>query len=179
MIPHVFTVVPSRPEFNLFGTMNPAKEVGGDFYDFFVLGDHLFFSAGDVSDKGVPAALLMAVTKTLLKSSAANNLSPADIFDKVNREIDANNRSMMFVTCFCAKVDYTAGELTFSNAGHNPLILIAKGLNSEDCRLAKSLFLKVMPERGFQILQGIESWRARCWYLLDPMESRIYVIQRL
>ncbi len=131
MVPHVFTIKPSRPEFNLFATMNPAKEVGGDFYDFFVSGDHLFFIVGDACGKGVPAALLMAVTRTLLKSSAANDVSPAAILDRVNREIAANNDPLMFVTCFCAKFDYTNGELTFSNAGHNPPILI-RGSASTD-----------------------------------------------
>ncbi len=141
MVPHVFTIVPSRPEFDLFATMKPAREVGGDFYDFFVLGDYLFFTVGDASGKGVPAALLMAVTKTLLKSSAAHNLSPADIFDKVNRELAANNDSIMFVTCFFAKFDYRTGELTFSNAGHNPPILIRGGGSTDWLKLPEGLFL--------------------------------------
>lgn len=150
MVPHVFTIVPSRPEFDLFATMNPAKEVGGDFYDFFVSGDHLFFSVGDVCGKGVPAALLMAVTKTLLKSSAALNLSPADIFDKVNREIAANNDSMMFVTCFCAKLDYTTGELTFSNAGHNPPILMRRSGSTDLLELPEGLALGALDSAKYR-----------------------------
>ncbi|MDA8170531.1 MAG: SpoIIE family protein phosphatase [Nitrospiraceae bacterium] len=150
MVPRVFTVVPSRPEFDLFATMVPAKEVGGDFYDFFVLGDHLFFSVGDVSDKGVPAALLMAVTKTLLKSSAAHNPSPADIFAKVNRELSANNESMMFVTCFCAKFNYKTGELTFSNAGHNPPILIRRSGPTGLLGLPEGLVLGAMDNAKYR-----------------------------
>lgn len=150
MVPHVFTTVPSRPEFDLYAIMKPAKEVGGDFYDFFVLGDCLFFSVGDVSDKGVPAALLMAVTKTLMKSSAAHDLSPAAIFDKVNREIAANNDSVMFVTCFCAKFDYTTGKLTFSNAGHNPPVLIRRDGSADLLRLPKGVILGVQDNANYR-----------------------------
>lgn len=150
MVPHVFTVVPSRPEFDLFAIMNPAREVGGDFYDFFVSGNYLFFSIGDVSGKGIPAALFMAVTKTLLKSSSAHNLSPADIFDRVNREIAANNDSMMFATCFLAKFDYTTGELTFSNAGHNPPILIRRSGSTGLLRLPEGLVLGVLDNANYR-----------------------------
>lgn len=149
MVPHVFSIVPSRTEFDLFATLKPAKEVGGDFYDFFVSGDYLFFSVGDVSGKGVPAALLMAVTKTLLKSSAAHNLSPADIFDRVNREIAENNDSMMFVTCFCAKFNYTTGELTFSNAGHNPPILIRRSGSADLLELPEGLVLGALDDAKY------------------------------
>ncbi len=144
MVPHVFTMVPTRSEFELYATLKPAKEVGGDLYDFFLTGDdHVFFTVGDVSDKGVPAALLMAVTKTFLKGSAAPGLTPSDILSRVNSEISVNNDSLMFVTCFCAKLNCRTGELIFSNAGHNPPVILRSNGSAEWLSLPQGLVLGV------------------------------------
>jgi sigma-B regulation protein RsbU (phosphoserine phosphatase) len=121
MLPLTFPAFPHRDDFDVHAALHPAREVGGDFYDLFLIDDNQFcFCVGDVSGKGVPAALFMAVTKTLIKSRAANDLSPASILSHVNTELAQRNESCMFVTVFLAILDVRRGELTYSNAGHNP-----------------------------------------------------------
>ena len=121
MLPLEFPAFPDRQEFSVHAMLEPAREVGGDFYDFFLIDeDHLCFCIADVSDKGVPAALFMAVTKTLIKSHAAANLSPASILTAVNAELAEHNESSMFVTIFLCVLNIQTGKLTYSNAGHNP-----------------------------------------------------------
>lgn len=120
MIPLVSSL-PNFDEISLAATLRPAREVGGDFYDFFLVGDDRFcFCVGDVSGKGVPAALFMAMTKTLIKSRAADDRSTASIMTHVNEELSRENPSSMFVTVFAAILDMGTGELTYTNAGHNP-----------------------------------------------------------
>jgi serine phosphatase RsbU (regulator of sigma subunit)/ABC-type amino acid transport substrate-binding protein/anti-sigma regulatory factor (Ser/Thr protein kinase) len=120
---------PPLPGWELHGELRPAREVGGDFYDCFLLEDgRLYFALGDVSDKGVPAALFMAVTKTLLGASAVAGDSPAAIVDRVNRRTVLANDGCMFVTAFCGLLDPDTGHVTYTNAGHNPpLALRADG----------------------------------------------------
>jgi PAS domain S-box-containing protein len=121
MLPLIFPAFPNRKELEVFATLTPAREVGGDFYDFFFIDERRFcFGIGDVSDKGVPAALFMAVTKTLMKSRAMDDLSTASILTHVNDELSRENDSSMFVTVFLAILDITTGTLTYTNAGHNP-----------------------------------------------------------
>jgi sigma-B regulation protein RsbU (phosphoserine phosphatase) len=121
MLPLIFPPYPHRGEIDVFATVEPAREVGGDFYDFFLVDDdHFCACVGDVSGKGVPAALFMAVTKTLIKSRASNDYSPASILTHVNNEISDNNDANMFVTVFLGIVDLNTGDLRYSNAGHNP-----------------------------------------------------------
>jgi sigma-B regulation protein RsbU (phosphoserine phosphatase) len=124
-LPKRFPPFPDRSEFSLHAVMEPAKAVGGDLYDYCLLGDtHLFFAIGDVSGKGVPAALFMAVTKTLLKGVAEQGTDPAEVLAKVNRELCLDNETMMFVTAICGTLDLRTGELLVSNAGHNPPLLV-------------------------------------------------------
>jgi len=121
MLPLTFPAFPDRSDFDVHAGLYPAREVGGDFYDLFLIDDHHFcYCVGDVSGKGVPAALFMAVTKTLIKSRAANDLSPASILSHVNTELSHNNDSCMFVTIFLGILDVKTGETVFTNAGHNP-----------------------------------------------------------
>ena len=121
MLPLEFPAFPDRREFSIHAMLQPAREVGGDFYDFFLIdNDHLCFCVGDVSDKGVPAALFMAVTKTLIESHAADDWSPASIMTAVNDELTVHNESSMFVTIFLCILDLRTGELVYTNAGHNP-----------------------------------------------------------
>jgi sigma-B regulation protein RsbU (phosphoserine phosphatase) len=121
MLPLEFPPYPHRNEFTVFATLEPAREVGGDFYDFFLIDEDRFcFCVGDVSGKGVPAALFMAVTKTLIKSRASNDFSPASIMTHVNEEVAQNNDSAMFVTLWLGILDVTSGALVYTNAGHNP-----------------------------------------------------------
>lgn len=121
MLPLEFPAFPDRSEFTVFAKLEPAREVGGDFYDFFLIDDHhLCFCVGDVSDKGVPAALMMAVTTTLITSRATNDSSPASILTHVNDELCRRNESSMFVTLFVCILDLRSGEMQYTNAGHNP-----------------------------------------------------------
>jgi sigma-B regulation protein RsbU (phosphoserine phosphatase) len=118
MLPITF---PEKPEFALHACLQPAREVGGDFYDFFFVDDDkICLVVGDVSGKGVPAALFMAVTKTMLKTQAADDPSPASIVTRVNDDLSADNPASMFVTLFIAIVDTRTGEFCYTNAGHNP-----------------------------------------------------------
>ena len=111
----------NRQEFSLYAILQPARETGGDLYDFFFINDNLLcLCIGDVSGKGVPAALFMAVTKTLVQSKASENLSTAIIIDHVNRALCKDNPSCMFVTLFLGLLDITTGEFIYTNAGHNP-----------------------------------------------------------
>lgn len=120
IVPKIFPPFPERPELDMFAILEPAKEVGGDLYDFFLLDDdHLCFTVGDVSGKGVPASLYMAVTKTLIKAKADIKLGPDEILYRVNNELCEDNDSGMFVTEFLGILTISTGELVFSNGGHN------------------------------------------------------------
>jgi sigma-B regulation protein RsbU (phosphoserine phosphatase) len=121
MIPQKFPPFPDRGEISVWATLVPAREVGGDLYDFFFLDrTHLCVCVGDVSGKGVPSALFMAVTRTLVKSLSKSSLSAATVMTQVNDELAQNNDSCMFVTLFLAYLDVSTGEMTYTNAGHNP-----------------------------------------------------------
>ncbi len=131
LLPRIFPAFPNRPEFDIFASMDPAKEVGGDFYDFFFIDDNnLCFLIADVAGKGVPAALYMMVAKTLLKSEGQRLGDPGQILSCVNTILAADNDSCMFATVFCAILDTRNGEVRFANAGHNPPLT----LNSDGIR---------------------------------------------
>jgi sigma-B regulation protein RsbU (phosphoserine phosphatase) len=125
-LPKIFPPFPERKEFDLHATLTPAKEVGGDLYDFFFIDEHrLCFTLGDVSDKGVPAALFMGITKTLIKSIAQQtDLSAAGIMSLVNKVVGDDNPSLMFITLVIAILDTRTGEVNYANGGHNPPIVI-------------------------------------------------------
>ncbi len=129
MLPHIFPAFPERSDLDLFASMTPAKEVGGDFYDFFFIDDdHLCLVIADVSGKGVPAALFMMVSKIVLQSSAMLGISPAEILKKTNDSLCANNQEEMFVTVWVGILEMSTGKLTASNAGHEyPVIRHADG----------------------------------------------------
>ncbi|MBM4313508.1 MAG: HAMP domain-containing protein [Deltaproteobacteria bacterium] len=127
-LPKRFPPFPEKEEFEIFAILEPAKEVGGDLYDFFLIDEeHVFFSIGDVSGKGVPAALFMAVTKTLMKGIASQAVFPSMALSNVNQELCKDNDSSMFVTVFCGILNFKTGELLFANAGHNLPVLISAG----------------------------------------------------
>ena len=127
MLPVEFPPFPDRTEFDLHALLKPAREVGGDFYDyFFVSDDEICLIVGDVSGKGVPAALFMAVTKTMLKTSTIDDASPASIMTRVNDELSEDNPASMFVTVFLALVNVRTGEFRYCNAGHNPPYVLHK-----------------------------------------------------
>jgi len=119
---------PDRDQLDLFATMLPARDVGGDFYDFFALDDRRFgVVIGDVSGKGMPAALFMAVCRTLVKATALSGLDPAACLRRVNDLLLTDNPSDMFVTLFYAIIDLRSGEVTYCNGGHNPPFVIRPG----------------------------------------------------
>ncbi|HDR14449.1 MAG TPA: serine/threonine protein phosphatase [Desulfobacteraceae bacterium] len=132
IVPKIFPPYPERVEFDLYATLEPAKEVGGDLYDFYELDDrHLFFVLGDVSGKGVPASLFMAITLALFKANANKDRGPEEILAAVNAQLARDNESCMFVTLFCGILDIETGWVTYACAGHNPpLILRSSGLTS-------------------------------------------------
>lgn len=129
IVPKIFPPFPNRDQFDIHAILEPAKEVGGDLYDFFFLNDDkLCFVIGDVSGKGVPASLFMAVTKTLLKASSHEGIEPDQILARVNNELCADNDSGMFVTAFLGIIHIPSGQVACSNAGHNlPFILRRDG----------------------------------------------------
>ena len=132
MLPHVFPAFPERKEFELFANMDPAKEVGGDFFDFFLVDDdHLCITIADVSGKGIPAALFMMATKILLKNNAMTGKGPAEILTDVNAAICANNREQMFVTIWLGILEISTGRLTAANAGHEYPVLMRAGKDFE------------------------------------------------
>ena len=121
MVPLTFPPFPERDEVSIYATLQPAREVGGDFYDFFFIDEYrLCFCIGDVSGKGVPAALFMAVTKTLIEARARDDLSTASIITHVNDELSRDNKAFMFVTLFLGILDVRTGEFLYTNGGHNP-----------------------------------------------------------
>lgn len=147
MLPRIFPAFPARKDFDVFASMNPAKEVGGDFYDFFLIdSDHLALVIADVSGKGVPAALFMVVSKTLLKNQIMTGQSPKDILTAVNKQLCENNESQMFVTVWLGILEISTGKLTASNAGHEyPAV-----------RRANGKFELFKDKRGF-VLAGMEN----------------------
>ena len=124
MLPKIFPPYPDRNDVDLHAILHPAKEVGGDLYDFYMDGNHLYFLIGDVSGKGVPASLFMAITRSLFRTLSQHVLSPAKIVTEMNNSISDNNESNMFVTLIVGILDLETGILKLCNAGHNPPILI-------------------------------------------------------
>lgn len=122
MLPQNF---PNRPDCDLYAMVQPAKEVGGDLYDFLDVGDRLFFLVGDVSGKGVPAALFMAITRAAFRFVGALDLPMEEVLRRVNDCLSEGNKSEMFVTLFAGCLNLSTGVMEFCNAGHNPIVVIA------------------------------------------------------
>ncbi|MGI6069842.1 MAG: SpoIIE family protein phosphatase [Blautia sp.] len=165
MLPRIFPAFPERKEFNIFASMDPAKEVGGDFYDFFLVDDdHLAIVIADVSGKGVPAALFMVIAKTLIKNHALIGECPADIFTNVNDQLCEGNEAGLFVTGWMGILNLTSGDFVYVNAGHNPPLLMRKG--------GEFSYLKNRP--GF-VLAGMEGMRYKQAQLTLAPGDRIYL----
>ena len=118
MIPKTFPAFPNRKDIELYASLTPAKAVGGDLYDFFIHNDKLFFCIGDVSGKGVPASLVMAVSRTLFRNISAHTDKPSHIVETMNANICEGNDNCMFVTLFVGVLDLATGQLRYCNAGH-------------------------------------------------------------
>ena len=127
-LPSVFPPYPDRKEFELYASMNAAKEVGGDFYDFYMLEqDSLGFLIADVSGKGIPAAMFMMKGKTIIKGLAENSQSPAEVFTVANEKLCEGNDAELFITAWIGFLDLKTGMVHVANAGHNPPVLIRDG----------------------------------------------------
>lgn len=145
MLPNSFPAFPDRSDFDLYASMDPAKEIGGDFYDFFLLDDdHLVLTIADVSSKGIPAALFMAITKSLLKVSMHSGDSPSAVLTKLNDLICRNNETGMFVSVWLGILELSTGVLTASNAGHEYPVLSRKGCPFEILRDKHGLVLAAL-----------------------------------
>ena len=129
MLPHIFPPYPDRNEFDIYAAMEPAREVGGDFYDFFLIDeDHMCLVMADVSGKGIPAALFMMISKTILQSCAKMGISAAEILTRTNDALCSNNQAEMFVTTWVGILELSTGKLTCANAGHEyPVLRRAEG----------------------------------------------------
>ena len=127
-VPNIFPAFPSRTDFDIFASMTTAKEVGGDFYNFFLVdNDHLAIVIGDVSGKGIPAALFMMVTNILISDRTKLGGSPAEILGYVNDNLCEHNQAEMFVTLWLGILELSTGKLTAANAGHDDALLYRKG----------------------------------------------------
>ncbi len=125
ILPKIESAIGGRVPFEIDAAMKPAREVGGDFYDVIRAGpDHYFFAIGDVSGKGIPACLFMAVTMTLLRIGAAEARDPAEVLRRVNRELSRDNDACMFVTLFLGLIEARTGRIAWANGGHNPPYVI-------------------------------------------------------
>lgn len=149
MVPKIFPPFPESSDLDIYATITPAKEVGGDLYDFFVRDGKLIFTIGDVSGKGIPASLLMAVSCSLFRSIASVEDDPAVIVSRINDSICASNEANMFVTMFVAVLDIETGEMNYCNAGHNPPFI----LSDEN---KKAEFLEVMPNIPVGVFDEME-----------------------
>lgn len=126
LLPKIFPPFPLRPQIDLHAALYPARHVGGDLFDFYFVDEHrLLFTVGDVADKGVPSALFMAITKTLVKSASTQESTPARMMERVNNDLSADNPNAMFVTLFIGVLDLRNGNVDYVNAGQNPPLLMA------------------------------------------------------
>jgi serine phosphatase RsbU (regulator of sigma subunit) len=144
MVPHTF---PERDDVDLYASMTPAKEVGGDLYDYLIIGDKLYFCLGDVSGKGVPASLFMAMARNMFHVLAQQDLQPAEIATRMNNALSEDNESSMFVTMFIGVADLHTGHLGFCNAGHNPPVLIDQGTTE---------FVEMIPNAPIGLWPGLD-----------------------
>ena len=133
MLPKIYPPYPERNDIEIYGMLTPAKAVGGDLYDFYIRDEKLFFCIGDVSGKGVPASLVMAVTRSLFRTISAHEARPDHILFQINDTLSEENESLMFVTLFIGVLDLPSGRLRYSNAGHDAPLLIGSSVDTLPC----------------------------------------------
>lgn len=153
MLPKVFPPYPERDDIDIFGMLSPAREVGGDLFDFYIRDNQLFFCIGDVSGKGVPASLFMAVTRSLFRNISAHSSEPGQIITALNDALVEGNDSCMFVTLFMGVIDLENGRIRYSNAGHDQPLLIAQDISLLPCDA--NVPLGVMPEWTFTVQESV------------------------
>lgn len=147
MLPKTFPPYPERDDIDIYGSLTPAKDVGGDLFDFFIRKEKLFFCIGDVSGKGVPASLVMAVTRSLFRNISAHVAEPDEIVRTLNNAMAEGNDTNMFVTLFVGVLDLATGLLEYCNAGHNYAMLIGNLVSTLPCD--PNLPIGVMPDMTF------------------------------
>ena len=153
MLPKVFPPYPDRDDIDIFGMLSPAREVGGDLFDFYIRDNHLFFCIGDVSGKGVPASLFMAVTRSLFRNISAHTSDPGQIITALNEALVDGNDSCMFVTLFVGVIDLESGRIRYSNAGHDQPLLIGRDISLLPCDA--NVPLGVMSEWTFTVQESV------------------------
>ncbi len=144
MVPSVFPPFPERNDLDIFAVLSPAKEVGGDLYDYFIRDNKFYFTIGDVSGKGVPAAIFMAIARSAFRYIGASAESASDLMTKLNDSISQGNQSNMFITMFAGILDLATGDIQFCNAGHNPGVLISPDGKAEYVEVKNNLVVGVM-----------------------------------
>lgn len=144
MLPKDYPPFPERTDIDIYGEVVTAKEVGGDLFDFFIRDEKLFFSIGDVAGKGVPASLVMAVARSMFRSASMLNTSPKLIVESINRSVCQSNDSYMFVTLMMGVLDLSTGKLLYTNAGHEPPVLV--GSNTRFLPVENNIPLGLRPE---------------------------------
>jgi len=148
MLPNEFPAFPERNEFDIYAAIYPAREVGGDFYDFFLIDKNtLAVVIADVSGKGIPAALFMVITRTLIKNAALDGNTPKEVFETVNDMLSENNETEMFVTAFLGFLDISSGRFTYVNAGHSPPLIKQGGVYR---------FIDAGPDSSLAVKKGIK-----------------------
>ena len=151
-LPNVFPPYPENNEFDIFAGMEPAKEVGGDFYDFYFIDkNHFMFLIADVSGKGVPAALFMMTTKTLINYIAQSGLPPQEMIETINKKICENNKHGFFITLLAGIIDVTTGELNLINCGHNPPLIKQNSGNFKYLELDSNIILGAFEQSEFKV----------------------------
>ena len=133
MLPKIFPPYPERDDIDIYGLLNPAKDVGGDLFDFYIRDNQLYFCIGDVSGKGVPASLVMAVTRSLFRNVSSHSSEPGQIATALNKALSEGNETNMFVTFFVGVLNLADGNLLYCNAGHEAPLLVGKGIGTLPC----------------------------------------------
>ena len=170
MLPNIFPPYPSRPEFDIYAKMNPARQVGGDFYDFFMIDeDHLCLVIADVSGKGVPAALFMMISKMILQNCAKMCSTIPEILEKTNELICDNNPEEMFVTVWIGILEISTGKLTAANAGHEYPIIMQPGEQYELLRDKHGFVLGAMEEVKYKEYEVMLRPGARVFIYTDGL----------
>ncbi len=148
MLPKIYPPYPDRKDIDIYGLQKPAKAVGGDIYDFYIRDEKLFFCIGDVSGKGVPASLVMVVTRTLFRVASGHESAPDRIVAQINETITEGNESNMFVTLFVGALDLPTGRLRYCNAGHDAPLLVGDGVGALPC--VSNIPVGIMSDWKFQ-----------------------------
>lgn len=152
ILPKRFPAFPDNPEFDIYAHIQPAREVGGDFYDFYLIDeDRLCFIVGDVSGKGVPASLLMAVTKTMLKAKSGRTLDTNEVMSTVNDEISRDSESGLFITVFYGILNFRTGEVSYTSGGHNQPVIVRRDGEAEFVQNIGGMVIGVIEGTDFEV----------------------------